>query len=108
MSNELLTIPATELSQVVNRCMISLSLVYAKQYETKGEVFIRCFIRFGSIRTACAFIRKAYKQQGLFADCLAACAGQDFTGYAEKQPLADKWKPVLADMLVIIYSIVKK
>jgi len=32
----------------------------------------------------------------------------DFKDYAEKQPVGELWKQVLADTLLIIYSIIKK
>jgi len=32
----------------------------------------------------------------------------DFTEYANKQPVGEKWKKVLADVLLIIFNIIKR
>ena len=93
-----------ELSEVIDNSMIKMSLVYAEQYQRNPVTFINCFLKYPSIKTACAFIIQSYKHTGVFAECLKC--GKDFTGYANKQDIPEKWKRVLAEILIIIYSII--
>ena len=95
-------IKADEISEIINKGLIELSLVYAGIYKKNGKNFVTCFIKFGSIRTCCEAIVNEYKNNGAFDECVG-----DFTEYANKQPVGDKWKQVLADILLIIYSITK-
>jgi len=95
-----------ELSQIVDNSMIKLSLIYANQYQSNPKNFIVCFIKYQSIRTVCAWIIGTYKHQGIYNECKQS--GKDFSDYANKQPIPDKFKRVLAEILLIIYSIVKK
>lgn len=86
--------------------MIEMSFTYAKQYEKDGKLFIKSFIENPSIRTACAFIVKAYKQTGAFSECEEFAP--DFTDYVSRLPIPDRWRRVLGEILQIIYSIIKK
>lgn len=95
-------ISVAELSAILDDAMIELSLKYAGFYQSNARNFITCFIKFASIKTACAFIVQSYKHLGVFAECVG-----DFSDYANRQPIAEKWKPVLADVLLIIYSIMR-
>jgi len=92
-----------EVSKIIDNSMVALSLVYSKNYESNAKVFMSCFLNYPSIRTACAFIVQSYKHLGLFAECQAS--GKDFSDYANKQPIEEKWKRVLAEILLIIFSI---
>lgn len=91
------------LSEIVDNSMIKLSMTYANQYQTNPKNFISCFLKYQSIRTVCAWIIGTYKHQGIFDECKAT--GKDFTEYANRQNVPDKWKRVLAEILLIIYSI---
>lgn len=96
-------IKADELSEIINKGFIELSLVYAGIYEKDGKHFVRCFIKYGSIRTCCEAIVNEYKKIGAFDEMTG-----DFTEYANKQPVGDKWKKVLADVLLIIFNIINQ
>lgn len=98
-------ITADDLSGIIEKGFISLSLVYAGIYKKDGNHFVRCFIKYGSIRTVCEAIVTEYKKNGAFDEC--KLTGQDFTTYANKQPVGEKWKQVLADILLIIYNLNK-
>lgn len=89
-----------KVSEIWNDEFINLSLIYAGEYEKDGKVFISSFFKFNSIRWACREIVIVYKNTG----ALAECSG-DFSEWANKQKIQDKWKPVLSQMLTIIYSI---
>lgn len=93
----------SKISSIVNPHMVNLSFVYANEYKKNGKVFINCFLKYPGIRTACAFIIQAYKQNGAFRECQESAP--DFTEYVSKLKLADHWRRVLAETLQIIYSI---
>jgi len=80
-----------------------LSFVYADEYRLRPKNFIVSFLKYGSIRSACSDIVMVYKRIGAYDECTG-----DFTEWANKQNLDEKWKIVLADILKIIHSIIKK
>ncbi len=84
-------------------CYVKLSLVYASEYKNRPKNFIGCFFKFGSVRMACDDIVMVYKRIGAFQDCTG-----DFSEWANKQPVEEKRKRVLAEILKIIHSIVKQ
>lgn len=92
-----------EISEEVDFGMMGLALIYSRFYTESGRNFINCFLKFPSIRSACQMIVHSSKRDGSFNEC----KGKDFTGYVEKLNLESKWKPVLADILLIIYSITR-
>lgn len=82
---------------------INLSLLYAREYEKDGKVFISSFFKFNSVRWVCREIVIVYKNTGAFAEC----EKKDFSEWVGKLNLEDRWKPVLSDVLVLIYNLVK-
>lgn len=78
--------------------LIGLSIEYAKIYQKDGKNFIRCFLKYGTIREVCHQINNAYKSKGIEPE-------GDFSGYVEKLNLEEKWKGVLDQTLRIIYTI---
>lgn len=96
--------PADEISEVINKGFVELSLVYAAMYEKDGKNFVRCFLKYKSIRMVCEAIVTEYKKLCAFDECKKT--GKDFSEYANRQMLDDKWKKVLAEILLIIYSII--
>lgn len=82
---------------------IGLSLKYAKIYQQTPKAFISSFSKFSSVKMCCSWIVWAYKKDGIFQDCTG-----DFSEWANKQPVEEKWKRVLAEILKIIHSIVKQ
>ena len=83
--------------------MIKLSLLYRDWYTRDGKSFVRCFINDRGVKFISLNIVAEYKKIGAFDDCLKC--GKDFVTYANKQHLPDKWKSVLADILLIIYNL---
>lgn len=102
---KLANLDSKTLAEVIDDSMIKISLTYAKEYSANPKNFITCFIKFDSIKTVCAFVVQSYKHIGAFAECLTL--GKDFTDYANRQMIEDKWKRVLAEILLILYSIIK-
>ena len=82
----------------------ALALKYAAVYEANGFNFINCFLKYKSIRSACAEIIKVMKDEGVYQDAEKTC--KDFTDYAEKFNLNEKDKKTLAEILLIIYAII--
>ena len=82
----------------------ALALKYAAVYKANGFNFINCFLKYKSIRSACAEIIKVMKDEGVYQD--AEKTGKDFTYYAEKFNLNEKDKKTLAEILLIIYAII--
>ena len=82
---------------------LNLSILYASEYSKSGKNFVTCFLKYKSIRLVCEQIVLVYKKLGIFEDCKKD--GKDFTGYANKQVISGKSKEILADILLIIYSI---
>jgi len=81
----------------------ALALKYAAVYKANGFNFINCFLKYKSIRSACAEIVKVMKDEGIFQE--AEKTGKDFTDYSEKFNLNEKDKKTLAEILLIIYTI---
>lgn len=82
---------------------IQIAIMYAKMYQDNPRAFIQCFIKFESIRQVCAFIVKSFKNVGAFEECRQS--GKNFDEWAQKQNVAEKYKRVLSEFLLIIYSI---
>lgn len=79
---------------------IDLSIKYAEIYNRDGKLFVRCFLKYKSIREACEEIVKSYKRAGIELE-------GDFSRYAGKQNLPEKWRGVLDMVLRVIYTISK-
>lgn len=92
-----------ELSAITNRTFTEMSITYANLYRSNPKNFITCFLRYQSIRSCSAWIVHTYKQIGAFEECKQT--GKDFTGYCDKLKIDQKWKRVLAELLLIIYSL---
>lgn len=89
--------------EIYNKGCLELSIMYAKEYEVRPKNFLVCFLKYDSIKMACYEIVQIYKKIGAFADCEKL--GKDFSEYANKQNIDEKWKRVLAELLLIIWSI---
>jgi hypothetical protein len=87
-----------------NKTFTDLALKYAAIYKANGFNFINCFLKYKSIRSACAEIVKVMKDEGVYQD--AEKTGKDFTGYAKKFNLNEKDEKTLAEILLIIYAII--
>jgi len=81
-----------------------LALKYAAVYKANGFNFINCFLKYKSIRSACAEIVKVMKDEGVYHE--AEKTGKDFTGYAKKINLNEKDEKTLAEILLVIYAII--
>ena len=89
---------------ILNEGSMALVMTYARQYQENPKNWIQCYLKFQSIRSACKMIVKTFKDSGVFEDCKKC--GKDFSEYANKQKLELKWKNVLSEILLIMYSII--
>jgi len=93
-------------NEITNNSFVELSLTYARCYEKNPKAFIGSYKRYNSIRLVCNWIVYTYKYIGAFDECKAL--GKDFTDWANRQDVDEKYKPLLAEFMLIIYSIIKK
>lgn len=93
----------TQISEIVGSNMIDLGVTWAKLYKQDGKTFINTLVKFQSMRTAAAWVVWSYKYYGIFEDCKST--GKDFTGYCNKLDIEEKFKMVLAELLLVLYFI---
>lgn len=93
-------------NQITNHTFVEISLSYARLYEQNPKAFISSFKKFESVRMVCDYIIYTYKYIGAFDEVLTI--GKDFTDWANKQEVPEKYKKTLADIVLIIYSITKR
>ena len=93
-----------EVDEIMDNGAFRLSFIYADEYRKNPKNFIVCFIKFQSIKSTCAFIVHTYKRKGVFAELQEN--GKDFHDYAAKVQVDEKWKKVLEEILLILYSII--
>jgi len=92
--------------EITNNSFVELSLTYARSYQTNPKAFINAYKTYNSIRMVCDWIVYTYKYIGAYDECLAL--GKDFTDWANRQDVDDKYKKNLAETMLIIYSIIKQ
>ncbi len=92
--------------EITNNSFVELSLTYARSYQTNPKAFISAYKNYNSIRMVCDWIVYTYKYIGAYDECLAL--GKDFTEWANRQDVDDKYKKNLAETMLIIYSIIKQ
>jgi hypothetical protein len=93
-------------NEITNHSFVEISLTYARNYEKNPKAFISAYKQYNSIRLVCDWIVYTYKYIGAFDECKAL--GKDFTEWASRQDVDDKDKTNLANIMLIIYSILKK
>ena len=93
----------TQISEIVGSNMIDLGVTWAKLYKLNGKTFINTLVKFQSMRTAAAWVVWSYKYYGIFEDCRST--GKDFAGYCNKLDIEEKFKRVLAELLLVLYFI---
>lgn len=96
-------VTATEVSEIVSSYMLDIGVLWAKLYKQDGKTFINTLVKFQSMRTAAAWVVWSYKYYGIFEDCKST--GKDFTGYCNKLDIEEKFKRVLAELLLVLYFI---
>ena len=81
-------------------CLIS----YSKSYQENPKAFISSFIKYDSIKLTCQYVIKYARRSGI----LEELKGQkDFSEWVSKQRIEGKWKPVLSELLLIIWGTTK-
>ena len=80
--------------------LVDLSRIYAEKYVKNKKLFISVYFDCFSIRNIWRSIVCVYKRNGLWDQCEG-----DFSEWANRQKVDDK--QLLADMMRIIYSLIK-
>jgi len=93
-------------NEITNNSFVELSLTYARCYQENPKAFINSYKRYNSIRLVCDWIVYTYKYIGAFDECKAL--GKDFTEWANRQDVDEKHKTNLANIMLIIYSIINR
>lgn len=82
------------------RCLVS----YSREYQENPKAVLNSFMKYDSIKFACEYVVKYGRKSGV----LKELEGQkDFTTWVNKQDLEEKWKPVLANFLLLIWGVTK-
>lgn len=93
------------IKDIINDNFIEMSITYAHEYKRNPANLISTYRNNKSVRMACAFIVKSYKEIGAFEECKQT--GKDFTKYAEKYYSGEDAR-VFAEFLLILYSIINE
>lgn len=93
-------------NEITNNSFVEISLTYARSYEKNPKAFINSYKKYNSIRLVCDWIVYTYKYIGAFDECKVL--GKDFTEWANRQDVDDKYKTNLANIMLIIYSILNR
>jgi len=79
-------------------------ITFSKEYKENPKAFISSFIKLYSIKMACEYVIKYARKEGI----LKELEGQkDFTEWVDKQRIDQKWKPILNELLLIIWGATK-
>lgn len=93
-----------KINQVVLTETEKLLIYYANEYKSRPQSLISSFLKFDSIKMAATLIIFSCKKNGM----LKELEGQkDFKEWVNKQPLEEKWKPVMEKFLLILYGVTK-
>lgn len=90
-------------SAIIDQDFVSLSIEYAQSYKRDARAFLNSFRKYDSVRSSCEMIVSTYKRIGAFEEC---SKDKDFREYAYKH-YEGKQAELLADILLIIYNIIK-
>jgi hypothetical protein len=91
------------ISAIIDQDFVNLSIEYAHSYKRDGRAFLSSYRKFDSVRSSCEMIVSTYKRIGAYEECSKE---KDFRPYAEKY-FKGRQAEILADMLLIIYNIIK-
>lgn len=90
------------LNQIILTTGGNLMFAYAEAYKRDPEAFISTFLKFNSLRMACCLVTYTARKYG-FLDELKG--KQDFSQWANKQDVEERWKPLLANLMLIIWGV---
>lgn len=91
----------SDINASLESCMWGIAEHYAREYKKSGKNFVRCFIKYPSVRTNCIWIRSTCTRNGIMQE--AKEMGKDFSEWAGKVGLDEYNTGLLSDMLVLIY-----
>lgn len=83
----------------------ALLIHWVEQYKRDPKCVIGCFLKYESIRMSVTLITFWARKKGVLKDLEGK---KSFEDYANKQNLEDKWKPVLAKFLLILWGVINE
>jgi hypothetical protein len=96
-------------NEILNEIILTtggkLMFNYAESYKRDPGAFISTFLKFNSFRMACCLVVFTARKHGLLDELKGR---KDFSGWVEKQRIEERWKPVLSNLLLIIYGVVNE
>lgn len=93
-----------EINKVILSHTEKLLVYYANQYKERPRGLIDSFLKFDSIKMAACLIIFMYRKNGVLEELRNE---KDFSEWVDKQSLADKWKPVMNNFLLILWAVTK-
>jgi hypothetical protein len=82
-------------------CLVS----YSKLYQENPKAFLNSFIKYDSVKMACEYAVRYCRKSGVLKELEGK---KDFTEWVDKQPLEEKWKPVMSKFLLILWGVTKQ
>lgn len=92
-------------SEVIDEIILThaekLLIYYAKEYKERPKSLISSFLKFKSIRMASTLIIFRCTKNGMLKELEGK---KDFKEWVNKQPIEEKWKPVMEKFLLILWG----
>jgi hypothetical protein len=88
------------LNKPIMDCGARLMFVYAEEYKRDPRSFIQSFLKYDSIKMASCLVIFNARKQGLLNE-----VDKDFSDWVNKRDLPERWKPVLSNLLLIIWAV---
>lgn len=102
-ANDAMCKPETRLiiNEAVFKAGEGLLAFYHKEYKERPKELLRCFMNNNSMRMAVCLILFTCRKLGVLKEWKGK---KDFSEWVNKQPLEERWKPVLCDFLLILWA----
>lgn len=78
--------------------------MWVDEYKRDPRGVINSFLKYESIRMSVCLITFWAKKKGVLKELEG---GKDFSEYVKKQPLEERWKPVLNKFLLVLWGVIK-
>ena len=92
------------LNEVIIRNSEKMLVDWANSYKENPKSFLNTFLKFNSQRMAACLIIFACRKNGILKELKGK---KDFSEWVGKQRIEERWKPVLENLLLIIWGINK-
>lgn len=79
-----------------------LLVYYANEYKERPKSLLSSYLKFDLIKYGALLVVFACKKNGLLKELEGK---KDFSEWVNKQPLDERWKPVLNKFLIILWGV---